>query len=55
MAGEDSALSLIQVALGGCSLYSLLTDGLKIALVLLFAIYLIGFIASVIRNRSTAD
>ena len=53
MAGEDAVVSLIQIALGGVSLYSLLTDSLKIALLLMFAMFVLGSAVSFIRNRAS--
>jgi len=48
---EEGVLSLIQLLLGTASLYTLLTKGIMIALLFMFALYLVGFIKSIIRNK----
>jgi hypothetical protein len=48
---EEAALSLIQLFLGTASLYALLTQGIMIALMFMFSLYLVGFIKSIIKNK----
>lgn len=55
MSGVEGSIALVQVSLSGASLYSLLTDSVKLALVFMFAIYLVGFLASILFNRAACE
>lgn len=47
----EGVLTFIQLIFGTASLYTLLTKGIMIALLFMFALYLVGFIKSIIRNK----